>query len=93
MAKYVVRYAYDPALADHRAARLAEHRGWLARLDARGELLAAGAFTDGTGAVLVINAVDAARAASTMDDDPFWAAGLVTDRSVDEWNVRWGPLA
>lgn len=93
MAKFVVRYSYDSALADNPAARLAEHRAWLARLDARGELLAAGPFINGTGAVLVIEAPDAAQAASTMVNDPFRTAGLVADRSADEWNLRWGPLA
>ncbi|WP_216895370.1 YciI family protein [Nocardia alni] len=93
MAKFVIRYAYDPALAETRAARLSEHRDWLAGLDARGDLLTAGAFADGTGAVLAIAAPDAEAAASTMDADPFWTGGLVADRSIDEWNVRWGPLA
>ena len=43
--------------------------------------------------MLVVDAPDAAQAASTMDDDPFRGPGLVADRSIDEWNVRWGPLA
>ena len=93
MARFLVRYSYDAALADDRAARLAEHRAWLAGLQTEGRLLAAGAFTDGTGAVIVIEAPDAPGAVATMDDDPFRTAGLVADRSVDEWNVRWGPLA
>jgi uncharacterized protein YciI len=93
MAKFLVRYAYDAGLADERATRLAGHRDWLAGLDARGALLAAGAFGDGTGAVLVIAAPDAAAAASVMDGDPYWTDGLVADRSIHDWNVRWGPLA
>lgn len=93
MAKFAIRYDYDPALADSRAARLADHRDWLAGLDARGDLLTAGAFTDGTGAILAITAPDAAAAASTMDADPFWTGGLVAGRLINEWNVRWGPLA
>ena len=93
MARFLVRYAYDPAFADDRVERLADHREWLAGLDAQGRLLAAGAFTDGAGAVIVIEAPDAAQAVATMDDDPFRIAKLVADRSVDEWNVRWGPLA
>ncbi|GAB3347754.1 YciI family protein [Amycolatopsis echigonensis] len=93
MAKFVIRYTYDAALADRRAARLPEHRDWLAGLDSRGELLTAGAFADGTGAVLAIAAPDAPAAKSTMDADPFWTGGLVADRAINEWNVRWGPLA
>ncbi|MFA3878677.1 YciI family protein [Streptomyces sp. MMCC 100] len=93
MAKFLVRYTYDAALADDRATQLDDHREWLAALDARGDLLTAGAFCDGTGAVLAIVAPDAAAAASTMDADPLWTRGLVADRSIDEWNVRWGPLA
>jgi uncharacterized protein YciI len=93
MARLLVRYTYTAALADDRAARLAEHREWLAGLESEGRLLAAGAFTDGTGAVIVIEAPDTPRAVAAMDGDPFRVAELVADRSVEEWNVRWGPLA
>jgi uncharacterized protein len=93
MAAYVVRYDYDPASAAERAAQLGAHRSWLAALDADGRLLTAGAFADGSGAVLAISAADAGEAAAVMDGDPFRSAGLVADRSIDEWNIRWGPLA
>ena len=53
MALYVVQLRFDLAESDRRMAVRPAHRAYLTELKAAGKLVAAGPFTDQTGALLV----------------------------------------
>lgn len=86
MAIYAVTYGYTPD-EEARDQLRPEHRAFLAGL---GELLLSGP-TDDDGALLLFEAKSAAELEEVLDEDPFWAEGLVAERTVVEWNPVLGP--
>jgi uncharacterized protein len=81
---YAVELAFsdDPSRLEQRPA----HRERLAAHVAAGRLLAAGPWSDDTGALLVF-LVDSRDALDTiLADDPYYATPGVTVASVREWN-------
>lgn len=96
MAVFAVTYVY---VAD--AARLddfrPEHRAFLSALHEAGGLIVSGPLpaSDGApgGALLLLDAEDAAAATSSIDEDPFRREGLITERTVREWLPVIGSLA
>lgn len=86
MALYAVTYVYenDPAgLAELRPA----HREWLA---AQEGLLLSGP-TDDNGALLLWEGADAGAVETVMDEDPFWAEGLIVERNIVGFEPTSGP--
>lgn len=81
---YAVEFAFDPA-DDSRLEIRPAHRERLAAHAADGRLLAAGPWSDDSGALLVF-AVDTREALDgLMADDPYYTAAGVTV-TVREWN-------
>ena len=63
-----------------------EHRQYLALLRERGQLVAAGPFTDGTGALIIYEAADAEAAEKLLRDDPFHHHGIFLEYALRPWN-------
>lgn len=76
----------NPLVAQTRA----QHREFIAALHAEGKIFGSGPFTDTFGGALIIFALsDDAQVADALkltEEDPFVQAGVVTARSVREWN-------
>jgi uncharacterized protein YciI len=62
------------------------HRERLARLVADGKLLAAGPWSDDTGALLVFSVGERHELDAILAADPYYSAPGVTVTSVREWN-------
>jgi uncharacterized protein YciI len=61
------------------------HRQYLAGLKERGRLAAAGPFADGSGALIVYEAADAAEAEGLLRDDPFHRHGVFVRYTLRPW--------
>jgi uncharacterized protein YciI len=62
------------------------HRQYLRQLHAAGRLAATGPFTDGSGALIVYEAADAAEAEQFLKGDPFHAHGIFVSYVLRPWN-------
>lgn len=64
------------------------HRQYLTALKENGQLVCAGPFTDGSGALIVYEAATAADAEGLLKGDPFHANGVFL-----KWQLRpWSPV-
>ena len=81
---YAVQLAFsdDPARLEGWPA----HRENLATHQAAGRLLAAGPFSDESGALLVFLVPDRAAMDEIIADDPYYTGPGVTVASIQEWN-------
>lgn len=64
-----------------------EHRTFLAGQDG---LLLSGSTQD-NGALLIWEARNATEVEEALDEDPFWTAGLISERNVVGWSPVLGP--
>ena len=80
----VIEYSQDREKTE--AARPA-HRQYLLGLRDRGQLAAAGPFTDSPGALIVYEAGSAEEAEKLLRADPFHAAGVFVRWQIRPWNV------
>ncbi len=85
MARYVLLFDY--ADAELRAEVRPRHLDYLRELHARGELVEAGPFEDGAGALIVYEAADEAAAQALVDADPYSVEGVMTGARLRAWNV------
>ena len=96
MPHFAITYEYDDRPAEMDSRRPA-HRAFLSDLQQRGDLIVCGPLVspegDPTGGLLIVVAADAAAAGRLVDDDPYAHAGLITQRTVREWNPIIGTLA
>ncbi|MFT3662651.1 MAG: YciI family protein [Gordonia sp. (in: high G+C Gram-positive bacteria)] len=92
MPNYAVEYTYDPDLADLRTEHRPVHRAWLAEAYDAGDVLAVGAYLDGSGALLVVRADDEEAAAALLAKDPFATVGAIADTRIREWMNFRGPF-
>lgn len=84
----IYRYADEPRQLDEHRPR---HVDYLRSLFERDRLVISGPLTDGApGALLVIDAEDAAGVAALLDLDPFWDLGLIADRQIRRWKPFFG---
>ena len=81
---YAVQLAFsdDPARLEHRPA----HRERLAALAGEGRLLAAGPFSDESGALLVFLVADRGELDAILAADEYYTAPGVTVAGVHEWH-------
>ena len=84
MSHFAVQYTYVEDASALDAARPA-HRDYLRTL-LDGPLLAAGPLVDSPrpGARLLFRAEDADAVVALLDEDPFWTAQLIVERSVEQ---------
>ena len=86
MATFAVTYVYSTD-TDALDRLRPQHRAFLA--DSDGLLLSG--QTDDNGALLIWEAASVAEVEEVLEEDPFWTADLITERSVVGWNPTLGP--
>ena len=72
----------DPKLAQVRPV----HRQYLAGLREQGKLAISGPFTEGGGALIVLEAGSKQEAEALMKADPFVESGVLTSHVIRPWN-------
>ena len=79
----IIEYSQDKAkIAAHRPV----HRQYLATLRERGQLAAAGPFTDDSGALIIYEAGSKEDAEKLLRADPFHASGIFLRWQLRPWN-------
>ena len=63
------------------------HRQYLATLLGEGRLVAAGPFTDDSGALIIYEAASREEAEKLIQNDPFYEAGIFLHYNVRPWNA------
>jgi uncharacterized protein len=85
---YLLTYDYVSDVVERRAPHRDEHLAYARRWRDEGRLVMAGAVGDPPhGALLVFRVSDPAVVEAFAEGDPYTAAGLVTGRDVQPWNV------
>ena len=85
MAQFVVQLRFDLAETDRRMEVRPAHREYLTELKAAGKLVAAGPFTDQTGALLVYDVADEAELRDILAKDPYTPANVYEISTLTEW--------
>ena len=88
---YVVTYGYSADPIDLNQVR-PDHRVWLNQQLEAGSLLASGPMVDRQAALLIWKAESIEELNSLLDQDPFELAGMIGERSIEEWNPVFGPF-
>jgi uncharacterized protein YciI len=79
----IIEYSQDKAkIAAHRPV----HRQYLATLRERGQLAAAGPFTDDSGALIIYEASSREEAEALLEGDPFNNNGIFLQYQLRPWN-------
>lgn len=91
MAFFAVHYTYETPKAALRDQYRPLHREWLGEEFKAGNVLQAGAYPDGSGALIVIRGTDLDGAEAFMANDPFLAHQAVDAVRVVEWFQLYGP--
>jgi uncharacterized protein YciI len=79
----IIEYAQDPAKVQ---SLRPVHRQYLASLRERGQLAAAGPFTDDSGALIVYEAASREEAEGLLRGDPFYHNGVFLTYQLRPWN-------
>jgi uncharacterized protein YciI len=87
MAQFVVQLRFDVSETDRRLEVRPAHREYLAALKAEGKLVAAGPFTDQTGALLVYDVADEAELRDILAKDPYTPADVYEIATLAEWQT------
>jgi uncharacterized protein YciI len=69
------------------------HRVWLAEQLAAGLLLASGPMVDRPAALLIFRADSIEELNALLDQDPYEQAGVIGERTIEEWNPVFGPFS
>ena len=92
MSVFVVTYGYSADPIELNQVR-PTHRVWLQeQLDA-GSLLASGPMVDRQAALLVWKSGSIEELNALLDQDPFEIAGMIGERTIEEWNPIFGPFS
>ncbi|MEV5666696.1 YciI family protein [Streptomyces flaveolus] len=92
MTTFAVTYTYADDSAAARDEHRPEHKNFLKRLFDAGRLRVSGPLgADGApGALLVFEAGSAGELTALLDQDPFHREGLITERSIRDWQIVFG---
>ena len=91
MSVFAVTYAYSADEIELNQIR-PTHRVWLQeQLDA-GRLLASGPMVDRQAALLIWSSTSIEELNSLLDQDPFEIAGMIGERTIEQWNPIFGPF-
>jgi uncharacterized protein YciI len=85
MALFVVQFRFDVAETDRRLEVRPAHREYLTELKEAGKLIAAGPFTDQTGALLVYDVADEAELREILAKDPYTPHDVYEIATLAEW--------
>jgi len=69
------------------------HRVWLAEQLESGALLASGPMVDRPAALLIFRANSIEELNALLDQDPYEQAGVIGERTIEEWNPVFGPFS
>ncbi|GAC70840.1 YciI family protein [Gordonia soli] len=92
MPTFAVHYTYHPAKAQLRDEHRPAHRTWLSEENSAGNVLLAGPYPDGTGALILVVGPDLDGAEAFLANDPFIAHQAVDEVRVVEWTPVFGPF-
>ena len=90
MTNFAVTYSYLDDVDTINAIR-PSHREWLGEQLAAGSLLASGPMVNRPAALLIWKAESIDALNALLDQDPFDIAGVIVERTVEEWNTVFGP--
>ncbi|MEU6561000.1 YciI family protein [Nocardia nova] len=90
---FAVHYTYSETTAAARDEHRPRHRAWLSDLVDQGVVLSTGPYADGSGALILFSADDAATMETLLAEDPFAQEGLITDKRFVEWTPVMGVFA
>jgi uncharacterized protein len=90
MSVIAVEYTYSSATVAARDEVRPDHRAWLSELVAAGTVLSTGPYADGSGALILVSAVDEDTARTLFRSDPFARAGLIDSARFTEWTPVMG---
>lgn len=85
MALYVVQLRFDLTETDRRMDVRPAHREYLTELKEAGKLVAAGPFTDQSGALLIYDVADEAELRDILAKDPYTPANVYEIATLAEW--------
>lgn len=84
VAHFAVEYVYTADTEKRDEVRPA-HRAFLAELQEKGQLLASGPWTTGTGALLIFEIDSEEALTAVLEHDPFADADLISRVRITEW--------
>lgn len=90
---FAVHYTYSAATAPARDEHRPAHRAWLSGLVDRDVVLSTGPYPDGSGALILFRADDAAAMEKLLAEDPFARQGLIDAKRFVEWQPVMGAFA
>lgn len=90
---FAVHYTYAETTVADRDTHRPAHRAWLAAQVEADALLTSGPYPDGSGALLIFRAADAAALKELLALDPFAQHNLIEDVRAVEWLPVLGAFA
>lgn len=93
MSIFAVTYRYEAAQTEAREANKPAHREWLAAQVEAGNIRSVGPFTDGSGALLLVEADGPDEARALVDADPHCIRDMVSEVTIRQWMPVFGTLA
>ena len=92
MSVFVVTYGYSADEIELNQIR-PTHRVWLKEQLDSGRLLASGPMVDRPSALLLWSAESIEELNALLDQDPFEIAGMIGERTLEQWNPIFGPFS
>jgi uncharacterized protein YciI len=92
MSTFAVTYAFSADPDEVNQIR-PTHRVWLAEQLESGALLASGPMVDRPAALLIFSAESIEELNALLDQDPYEQAGVIGERTIEEWNPVFGPFS
>lgn len=92
MSTYAVTYTFSAEPDEVNQIR-PTHRVWLSTQLEEGSLLASGPMVDRPAALLIFKAASIEELNSLLDQDPYEVAGVIGERTIEEWNPVFGPFS
>lgn len=93
MALFAVLYTYSPSTTDGRDTHRSTHRAWLADLLEQKVLVSSGPYTDGSGALIIVEGTDTESVKELFAQDPFAVEDLIESSVVTEWKPVMGAFS
>ncbi|MFF0496312.1 YciI family protein [Nocardia aobensis] len=90
---FAVHYTYSDATVAGRDEHRPRHREWLSNLVDQGVVLTTGPYADGSGALLLFRAEDAAALDELLASDPFAQEELIDAKRFLEWTPVMGAFS
>ncbi|WP_227980949.1 YciI family protein [Nocardia spumae] len=90
---FAVHYTYSDATTAARDEHRPRHREWLSNLLDQGVVLSSGPYADGSGALILFRAEDAAAMDRLLAADPFARHDLIAAKRFVEWTPVMGTFS